>query len=59
MLHRIVHSGARLDGIRAPFRGPVAACLAKDPADRPTSPEVLRAITASWSPPEQWPTETL
>lgn len=58
MLHRIVRSDARLDGIPAPLRGLVAACLTKDPSDRPTSPEVLQAITASWGPPEQWPNGT-
>ncbi|WP_063758750.1 serine/threonine-protein kinase [Streptomyces sp. NRRL S-340] len=55
MLHRILHDDARLDGVPAPLRGLVAACLAKEPAGRPTPPEVLRTVTASWHAPEQWP----
>ncbi|MFF9135691.1 protein kinase [Streptomyces sp. NPDC014806] len=58
MLHRIVHNSARLDGVPAPLRGLVAACLAKEPADRPTPTEVLRAVTGAWQPPEQWPNGT-
>ncbi|WP_189316891.1 serine/threonine-protein kinase [Streptomyces brasiliensis] len=57
MLHRIVHGDARLDGVPEPLRGLVAACLAKEPADRPTPAEVLRLVTESWRPPEQRPTE--
>ncbi|MGQ4489998.1 protein kinase [Streptomyces sp. SAS_281] len=58
MMHRIVHDTADLEGVPEPLCDLVTACLAKEPSERPTPPEVLRAVTASWSPPEQWPSST-
>ena len=46
VLYRIVHDPPALDGIPAGLRGLLAACLAKDPAERPTLPEVLRICQA-------------
>ncbi|MFC9969769.1 PQQ-binding-like beta-propeller repeat protein [Spirillospora sp. NPDC127200] len=42
MVYRVVHEEPRLDGIDDPrLRQVVAACLAKDPAHRPTPPQIL------------------
>ncbi|MEU6851084.1 PQQ-binding-like beta-propeller repeat protein [Actinacidiphila alni] len=40
LLYRVIHQQPRLDGLPAELRPMVAACLAKDPASRPT-PEAL------------------
>ncbi|ADI03170.1 putative serine/threonine protein kinase [Streptomyces bingchenggensis BCW-1] len=45
LLYRVAHAEPRLDGV-APdaVKELVSACLAKDPAARPTLPEVVRAL---------------
>lgn len=58
MLWRIVYEEPRLDGVPARLRPLVAACVAKDPAARPTPEQVLAALTTiglpertGWLPP--------
>jgi outer membrane protein assembly factor BamB len=46
VLHRVVHAPPVLDGVPEPLRGLVAACLAKNPDDRPAPPWLLRACQA-------------
>jgi outer membrane protein assembly factor BamB len=43
LLFRVVHMPPALDSVPDRLRGVVAACLAKDPAARPTLPQLLRA----------------
>ncbi|QQM45394.1 protein kinase domain-containing protein [Streptomyces liliifuscus] len=43
--YNTVHSEPELGGLPEPLRPLVSACLAKEPADRPTSSEVLDALT--------------
>ncbi|WP_243710874.1 serine/threonine-protein kinase [Actinomadura sp. KC216] len=55
VLYRIVREEPDLDGVPAELRGLVAACLAKDPADRPALAEVLERCAGAagdgWLPP--------
>jgi outer membrane protein assembly factor BamB len=46
VLRRVVHTAPALDGVPGELRGLIAACLAKNPADRPGLPEILRACQA-------------
>jgi outer membrane protein assembly factor BamB len=46
VLDRVVRAAPALDAVPAGLRGLVAACLAKDPADRPGLPPILRACQA-------------
>jgi len=46
VLDRVVHAAPALDAVPAGLRGLIAACLAKDPADRPDLPGILRACQA-------------
>ncbi len=52
ILHRVVNGEPRLDGLTDPLHALVAACLAKNPADRPTTVQLLGQITAHWDPPD-------
>ena len=47
--HRIVHDGPDLSGLTDPLKDLVAACLAKEPADRP-APEHILAVCGSLPP---------
>lgn len=46
---RILTQPPRLDGLPEALRQPVSAALAKDPADRPTAPELLSILVGSQS----------
>jgi outer membrane protein assembly factor BamB len=46
VLYRIVHDPPALEAVPRALRGLVAACLSKDPADRPTLRQVLRTCQA-------------
>jgi outer membrane protein assembly factor BamB len=50
LLYRVVHAEPALGAVPAGLRELAAACLAKDPADRPALPQVLDAITAGAPP---------
>jgi PQQ-like domain len=46
VLYRVVRAAPALDAVPAGLRGLIAACLAKDPADRPGLSAILRACQA-------------
>jgi outer membrane protein assembly factor BamB len=46
VLRRVVRAAPALDAVPGGLRGLIAACLAKDPADRPGLPEILHACQA-------------
>jgi len=46
VLYRVVHSEPALETVPTGLRPLVAACLAKDPAARPTLPELAEAVAA-------------
>ncbi|QYN32750.1 PQQ-binding-like beta-propeller repeat protein [Pseudonocardia sp. DSM 110487] len=54
MLRRIVDDPADLHGLAGPLRGPVEACLAKRPADRPTAAELTALLGPVPTPPWSW-----
>jgi outer membrane protein assembly factor BamB len=43
VLYRVVHASPWLEAVPESLRGLIAACLAKNPADRPTLPQILHA----------------
>ncbi|TNY38644.1 serine/threonine-protein kinase [Thermomonospora catenispora] len=57
LLYRVVHQEPDLDGVPASLRPLIAACLAKDPTERPTAAAVLSRLTegaddaTAWLPP--------
>ncbi|MEV8418270.1 serine/threonine-protein kinase, partial [Streptomyces niveus] len=55
VLHRVVSSEPRLDGLHGSVRALISDCLAKNPADRPTTGQLLDRIAAHWSPPTDFP----
>ncbi|MEV4173789.1 serine/threonine-protein kinase [Nonomuraea sp. NPDC049709] len=46
IMHSILNNPPDLSGVPEPLRAMVAACLAKDPADRPTAERLLRDLTS-------------
>jgi hypothetical protein len=50
LLYRVVHEPPKLDGLPADLTELLAACLAKDPAERPTAPEIATLV----APAEPW-----
>ncbi|MFF3469041.1 protein kinase domain-containing protein [Streptomyces sp. NPDC001984] len=55
LLHRVIHTEPHIDGVPGPLRGLVAACLDKDPAQRPTLAALAGTIADRWTPPEEFP----
>lgn len=57
VIYRVVHEEPDISALPVALREPVAACLAKDPGDRPTPAELLAVFGGgeqhpSWLPPE-------
>jgi len=50
VIYRIVHTQPDLEEVPSPLRGLIAACLAKDPAHRPTLARLMNTITARPEP---------
>ncbi|WP_067903438.1 serine/threonine-protein kinase [Nocardia vaccinii] len=55
MLWRVIQEEPRLDGVPERVRGLAAACLAKNPEDRPTPARIARQLAALRPPgPDHW-----
>ncbi len=54
-LYAVVHAEPALDAVPAELRGLVAACLAKDPAGRPSPAQLLAALGPAAPVPRHWP----
>lgn len=52
VMHRILHGNPDLSPLPSPLRELVAACLAKDPAARPTAQQILLTLLGRQQPPE-------
>ncbi|MFJ8546248.1 PQQ-binding-like beta-propeller repeat protein [Streptomyces sp. NPDC093586] len=52
--YRVVHGEPVLDGIEPRLRELIAPCLAKDPAARPTPPQIAQAMAASKGADRVW-----
>jgi hypothetical protein len=50
LLYRVVHEPPKLEGLPADLTEVLAACLAKDPGERPTAPEIAALV----APEEPW-----
>jgi len=50
LLYRVVHEPPKLEGLPADLTEVLAACLAKDPGERPTAPEIAGLV----APEEPW-----
>jgi outer membrane protein assembly factor BamB len=50
LLYRVVHSAPALGHVPAELRDLAAACLAKDPGDRPSLPELMGMLTVGAPP---------
>ncbi|GAA2656768.1 hypothetical protein GCM10010400_12380 [Streptomyces aculeolatus] len=55
VLYRVATAEPQLDKLTGPLRDLIAACLAKNPADRPTTTQLLREILTHWAPPDDIP----
>lgn len=55
VLQRVLASEPRLDRLTDPLRALVGACLAKNPADRPTPAQLLARLAGHWEPPTALP----
>ncbi|WP_265867295.1 protein kinase [Streptomyces sp. SKN60] len=53
-LYRVVHEEPDLSAVPAALRGPVGACLAKDPARRPTPTAFIDSLTVHHPADEGW-----
>ncbi|MBT2211540.1 serine/threonine-protein kinase [Actinomadura sp. NEAU-AAG7] len=53
LMYRIVHGEPTLTGLPPAIHDIAASCLAKDPAARPTPPEILERLTTEATP-DQW-----
>ncbi|MFI6599025.1 WD40 repeat domain-containing serine/threonine protein kinase [Nonomuraea sp. NPDC050536] len=53
VMHRILNTEPDLSTVHEPLRSVLEACLAKDPAARPSADEVLMRLLGSTSPTEQ------
>ncbi|MEV7723971.1 serine/threonine-protein kinase [Streptomyces sp. NPDC087917] len=47
VLHDVVYEEPDLDGVPSGLRGPIASCLAKEPADRPTPRDLLALLAGA------------
>ncbi|MFI9202567.1 serine/threonine-protein kinase [Streptomyces sp. NPDC053048] len=54
-LYNVVHTEPDLSGVPRSLLGIVARCLAKDPAERPTPPELLALLGPVVPAPRPWP----
>jgi eukaryotic-like serine/threonine-protein kinase len=50
LLYRVVHEPPKLEGLPADLTEVLSACLAKDPRERPTAPEIAELV----APEEPW-----
>jgi DNA-binding beta-propeller fold protein YncE len=55
IVHRIINEPPRLDGITGDLQLTITACLAKNPADRPTVPDLLAQLTTPGAGPKTDP----
>ncbi|MFD8939663.1 serine/threonine-protein kinase [Streptomyces sp. NPDC059578] len=51
LLYRVVHEAPELSGVTGELREVVAACLAKDPGDRPDAAELVRRLAPEGTAP--------
>ncbi|WP_158675772.1 serine/threonine-protein kinase [Nocardia stercoris] len=54
-LYRVLHSNPDLSGVPEPLRAVTQACLAKDPAERPTATQLLDHLSARRTVDPGWP----